>query len=91
MLCLVPPESWIFILNTDSIFVRLSINLHVNGASVKAKRHLVTRNQLSDWPGVFMAQLVTSTSGLLFTIHCKNELFQYYDMNLRRRTSSLIF
>ena len=26
--------------------------MHVNGAFVKAKRHLVTRNQLSDWPAV---------------------------------------
>ena len=26
--------------------------MHVNGAFMKAKRHFVTRNQLSDWPAV---------------------------------------
>ena len=51
-LCLVPSKSWITIINTDSIFIKDSINLHVNGAFVTAKRHLVTIKQLSDWPAV---------------------------------------
>ena len=64
--------------------------MHVNGAFEKGKRHLVTRNQLCDWPA-FILRLVRLTSGVLFMCFCSNELFQYYDMNLSKENNVFIF